>query len=76
MIDLIVSAGSALFGGGVVWGVTRNRIENLRQDHSELKAEVVGHKREDTRVHSDMTDRLARLETKADMILDELRRHR
>ena len=68
------SVASAMFGGGVAWGVNRNKINELRDKHQSLQKEVVAHKLVTSEAHADMIDRLARVETKIDLLLTNDRR--
>jgi len=69
------SVASAMFGGGVAWGVNRNKINELRDKQQSLQKEVVSHKIVTSTAHADMIDRLARVETKIDLLLtQELRK--
>lgn len=68
-VELTTAAGvgiaSALIGAGTSWGIMRNKVSNLEEDHDELKADVAELKATERNV----IDRLARIETKLDMAL-------
>ena len=67
---------SAVFGGGTAYGVARSQLGQLEKDHEELKDEFVSHKKLDSEIHTDMVQRMARVETHCENILNELRRSR
>lgn len=67
-IEFILSAVglvSAVGGAGAAWGATANRIKTLTNDLVEVKDELETH---DKRTRG-LSDRLARMETKIDILL-------
>lgn len=68
--QLLVVVLGAVGGGGVAYGVTRNRVSKMEGAQEKLVLELAEHKTEDRTMHINMTDRLARIETKLDRLLN------
>ena len=58
----ITVAGSGLTGAAV-WGAARTRLNRVEADMRAVEADLVKHKETDTMQHTDMVQRLARIET-------------
>lgn len=55
--------------GGIAWGVTKQRTFRTEKDIDVLFGSLEHHTKEDHLVHNSMIDRLARIETKLDILL-------
>lgn len=66
LATLLFMGATAIGSGGVSYGVTAVRSKDTRKD---LDAHVL----KDEAFHTDSIDRLARLETKIDLLLEERR---
>ena len=55
--------------GGIAWGVTKQRTIRTEKDIDILFGSLEQHTKEDVQTHNTMIDRLARIETKLDMLI-------
>lgn len=70
MIDPItITIASAIFAGGAAWGGAKAALNGTKNRVKKMETDFVIHMRDDHVVQSQMLDRLARVETKIDLLL-------
>lgn len=66
---IAMSIGSTLFGMGGAYASLRGRVAENKERIKQLEVEADEHEKADAEIHTDMIDRLARIETKIDIIV-------
>ena len=64
----LIAIGTTALGGGVAWGTRGAQVKNVKEDVVEIKADFKEHEAEDRVIHTEIVDRLARIETKIDAL--------
>ena len=60
-----------LASGGVAWGVSKQKVARTEQDVQTLYKAMEKHSRNHNSAQTSVTDRLARIETKLDILLGD-----
>lgn len=68
--DLIVKAGGLIASIGVVYGVTKATLASVVMRVGKVEVRADRHEESDVSTHGEMLDRLARIETKVDLIME------
>jgi hypothetical protein len=77
-MQMAVVAGTTAFSAGAAWGGakaalngTKRRVEYIEKTVNRHAGALEGHAKDDALLQSTMVDRLARIETKIDLLMDD-----
>lgn len=70
---LLTSMGTAIFVGGVAWGATKSALNGTRMRVQQIHEELRSHIRDESSADMETHERITRVETKLDMLIDRVK---
>lgn len=70
---IVSSIATAIFVGGVAWGATKSALNGTKLRVQQVHDELREHMRDEANADVETHERIARVETKVDILLDKIK---